>query len=1024
MMKKYMLIVVSLLITATVFNSGLFAAGTKKQAFALAKIFSNNMVLQQGKKVPVWGFASEGTKVEVSINGKSAKAETKNGKWMAYLPSMEYGGPYKLKVKTSGKTITLKNVMIGEVWIASGQSNMAWQLLKAKNGKQEVAEANHPEIRIFKVGTNLEKTEALDDLASCQQWDLCTPKSAANFSAVAYFFGRELQNNKKVAIGLIKTAVGGTKAELWISKDKCPPFKGRKNRRGIIKGPGFHYKAMINPLIPFACRGFIWYQGESNAADKEKYQKTFEVLINDWRERWGEELPFLFVQLANFKAHSKERFDGPWARLREAQFKTLQLPKTGMVTTIDIGNPDNIHPKNKQEVGRRLALVAEHVAYGNNKVVYSGPVFREFKIKENKMEISFDHIGSGLKSKTPLLKGFAIAGKDKKFSVAKAKIKSDRVIVWNDSIAKPVYVRYAFSNNPEVSLYNKEGLPALPFRSDAPAHVTENDNADGVSAGVHDYEDPTKGRDLTSRKKRTLIKYTLPKELKDGINIASLEDAECDKGAIMNLVQNIEKGKYDKIDSLLIVHKGKLILEEYFNSGKIEQPHLQMSITKSVVACAMGKAIELGFVKSEDDLILDYLPSVDKSKLQPGVAKIRIKDILTMRSGLNYKEKNAKQKINRAKSRKEHINRILTKSQALTPGKVFKYKSTDPDLAGHIIANTTGMNVEQFVKTNIFNPMGIGPYAWSNSSSTLSKCAAGLDLRSRDMLKLGLMIRDNGRFNGKQILPEAWIKKMIKTQYKNPSYPHSYGYFWWTHSFNVGGKKLFCHSARGALGQFIYYVPSIDLLVVFTSTNRKNMKLPFQIMEQELLPAFLHPDKNTVFTPTAIKTKPISPASEAIKQKGNILYEDNMRQGWKLRKSKFTSGKATVKLSSEAKIDLSVKPIGDKFLFVTLRKKIKPTIIIPGNFEIKLKFKYNGSINAISVALFGEGRLSQSKAISLANIPKDGQWHEVLIKSQHLRSRPKGRKVKKLIRIIFGIGSKKPVSGTIKFGKLQIRSVH
>ncbi len=557
---------------------------------------------------------------------------------------------------------------------------------------------------------------------------------------------------------------------------------------------------------------------------------------------------------------------------------------------------------------------------------------------------------------------------------------------------------------------------------------SDNNNADGVSAGVHDYADPTKGRDLTPRKTRNLVKYTLPKDLKDGIEIASLADAKCDHGAIMNLVKNIEKGKYKKIDSMLIVYHGKLILEEYFNSGKIDQPHLLMSITKSVVSCAMGKAIELGFVKSEDDLILDYLPSVDKSKLQPGVAKIRIKDILTMRSGLNYKEENAKQKMNQAKSKKEHIRLILTMSQALTPGKVFKYKSTDPDLAGHIIANTTGMNVAQFVKINIYDPMGIGPYKWENGSSTLSKCAAGLDLRSRDMLKLGLMIRDGGRFNGKQILPEAWVKKMIKTQYKNPTYPHSYGYFWWTHNFEVDGKKLFCHSARGALGQFIYYIPSIDLLVVFTSTNRKKaMKLPFKIMEQELLPAFIYPDKNTPFKPAITQEKPSTqvdkPKIAPTSSNGNILYEDNMQQGWKLKKSKFTAGEATVEFTPEAKISLSVKPIGDKFLFVTLRKNFK-AITMPENFIIKLQIQHTGNTAIpLSIALFDEKRSSLSKRLKLVNTSKDGKWDEVVIKSQQLRARPKGSKFQKLIRIVFGVGSKKTISGTIKLGKLQIVAV-
>lgn len=455
-----------LIILTLVLGGNLFA-GKNEQGLRVAKIFSTNMVLQQGKKIPIWGFASDGAKIEVSINGKKAEAIAKDGKWKTELTPMEYGGPFKLIVKSNKKTLILKNVMIGEVWIASGQSNMAMFVAKVKNGKKEVAEANHPGIRLFKVTVNPDERSPLDDLERCQPWTMCTPQSVKKFSAVAYFFGRELQGNKKVAIGIILTAVGGTKAELWISKEKAPTFKGKKNRRGVTKGSGFHYNAMINPLIPFACRGFIWYQGESNAGDKEKYQKTFEALINDWRARWKENLPFLFVQLANFKARSKEEFDGSWARLREAQFKTLRLPKTGMATAVDIGNPDDIHPKNKQEVGKRLALVAEKIAYGNDEIVYSGPIFLRQKIKDNKIELSFNNVGSGLNSKEAELQGFYISGEDKKFISAKAEIKGSKVIVWSEKIQHPMYVRYAFCNNPKISLYNKEGLPALPFRTDS-----------------------------------------------------------------------------------------------------------------------------------------------------------------------------------------------------------------------------------------------------------------------------------------------------------------------------------------------------------------------------------------------------------------------------------------------------------------------------------------------------------------------------------------------------------------------------
>lgn len=440
------------------------------QAFEPSKIFTDHMVLQQGKELPVWGFADDGTEISVTFNKTTKKASTKDGKWMVRFPKMDYGKNHEMKISDGESEVLLKNIAIGEVWIASGQSNMAFMVKTSIQVEDALKLPANPDIRLFKSGHNSDPTETLQQFAHTQGWVPATPDVVKRYSAVAYYFARELQKNKGVTIGMIQASVGGTAAEVWISEKNCPPgYAAPKNKRGISKGPGFHHKAMINPIIPFACRGFIWYQGESNAGNAGEYETTFSTLIKDWRASWDEELPFLFVQLANYQARSEDLFDGPWARLREAQFNTLKLPHTGMATAIDLGNPKDIHPKNKFDVGYRLSLVADALVYGNKETVYSGPVFKKQKIQNEKIMLTFDHLGDGLTvkgDKGGKLEGFAIAGEDKKWQWADAQIKGDTVMLSNTSISKPLYVRYGFANDPTLSLYNKNGLPALPFRTD------------------------------------------------------------------------------------------------------------------------------------------------------------------------------------------------------------------------------------------------------------------------------------------------------------------------------------------------------------------------------------------------------------------------------------------------------------------------------------------------------------------------------------------------------------------------------
>ncbi|MBI1930030.1 sialate O-acetylesterase [Candidatus Poribacteria bacterium] len=474
-----------------------------------AGIFTDNLVLQQGIEVPIWGTGEPGEKVTVALNAQTKVCTTQNdGRWMVKLDPLKAGGPFELMI-TGENTITLKNVLVGEVWVCAGQSNMEWPVNDSANSTEEIANANYPQIRLFTVPRRAANTPQNDVNG---EWQQCSPATIGNFSAVAYFFGRELQKSINVPIGLIHTSWGGTRAELWTSRralESEPELKGiidgykqkltayakamvtyqkvlEKHNRAVAKAkekgkkpppdptppkapgkePSTLYNGMIAPLLPYAIRGVIWYQGESNAGGASRYRSLFPAMIKNWREDWGQgAFPFLFVQLANFIDRKPEPSESLWAELREAQLMARSVPKTAMVVTIDIGDAKDIHPKNKQEVGRRLSLTAQAIAY-DKKIVYSGPIYKSMQLEGSKVRLSFDHIGSGLEAKGEKLTGFAIAGKNRKFVWADARIEGNTVVVWSDQVSKPVAVRYAWADNPECNLYNKEGLPASPFRTD------------------------------------------------------------------------------------------------------------------------------------------------------------------------------------------------------------------------------------------------------------------------------------------------------------------------------------------------------------------------------------------------------------------------------------------------------------------------------------------------------------------------------------------------------------------------------
>ncbi len=638
----------------------------------LPAMFSDNMVLQQHSKIPIWGTAPVGSKVTVQLQQQMKTTKTSaEGKWRVNLEAMPAGGPHRLVV-SGADTITFNNVMIGEVWLCSGQSNMEMPLVstwaKVENFAAEVAAANFSNLRLF-IAKRAKSTKPQTEVAS-EGWKVCDPNSVKDFSATAYFFGRHLQQKLGVPVGLMQSAWGGTVVEAWTSsaslktipdiagfvrtlettardsifdpkifeaklaewyralekKDATtqgsrawssaeyddfawqsmslpqkweraglPGFDGllwyRKSfdvpasfvgqaltlelgpiddydwtffngtpigatpsynaprryqvpselvrpgknmiairvldtggdgglygrpeqlklmkdssaalalagewryKAGLVlqelplppsaptspNRPMVLYNAMIAPLAPYALRGAIWYQGESNAGRAYQYRELFPLLIKDWRKQWQQgDFPFLFVQLANYRGVNVEPVEDDWAELREAQTMTLALPNIGMAVTIDLGDANDIHPGNKQEVGNRLALNARALVYGE-KIVYSGPNYKAMKIEGNRIRLFFDHAEDGLAAKHgEALKGFAIAGADKKFVWANAKIEGNAVIVSHANVAQPVAVRYAWSINPACNLYNQAGLPASPFRTDNWPEVTRNAHVNRV----------------------------------------------------------------------------------------------------------------------------------------------------------------------------------------------------------------------------------------------------------------------------------------------------------------------------------------------------------------------------------------------------------------------------------------------------------------------------------------------------------------------------------------------------------------
>jgi sialate O-acetylesterase len=475
------------------------------------KVFSDHAILQREAPIRVWGWADPGEQVTVSFHDQKQSTTTDGlGEWRVTFMPERAGGPYTLTVQASN-TVTVSDILVGDIWFASGQSNMEMPLkgfpgsAVVKNGDQEIANSNQPQIRLLRVHQR-PSDHPLPDLQDADEvWTLCTPETAANFSAVAYFFGREIQQRENVPVGLIDSTWGGTPAEAWTSMDGIsadaslmPVFqewsemanetadltalKAQEKREDDAAKqanlplpshpwhpnpaswmPANLYNGMIAPFINFQIKGVIWYQGEANTSKERApmYSKVFPTLITDWRSKWAEgNFAFLYVQISSFKANAMEN----WGIVRDAQRRTLSFTNTGMAVTLDVGDPDNVHPADKQTVGHRLALAARDIVYGEH-IEDSGPLFRQATPEGAHIRVWFDH-AEGLKVKGDSLGGFEVAGDDHRFFPATARIEGTTIVVNGPTVKVPRFVRYAWANVPNADLFNGADLPASTFSSE------------------------------------------------------------------------------------------------------------------------------------------------------------------------------------------------------------------------------------------------------------------------------------------------------------------------------------------------------------------------------------------------------------------------------------------------------------------------------------------------------------------------------------------------------------------------------
>lgn len=866
---------------------------TSRAEVILPKIFSNNMVLQRQLPVPIWGTADAGEAVRVTFAGQSKKTKAdSDGNWMVRLDPLTTSSQEKTLLVEGKNRLELSSVLVGEVWLCSGQSNMADSFNSSKN--------RHIEPEYFQKGL------AGMRVSTRLGWTGIDEKTQRSISRVGFYFGERLHRELDVPIGLILRYNSGTPIQAWIPKDDSEVIR---KRLGIPEGwndvqtnrnPGVQFADKIEPIIPVCFRGAIWYQGERNAKAQTgyEYRQLLPFMIGNWRKQFSgraklpeRKFPFYYVQVPT------QDVTGEWPWLRDAMRRALATTEnTGMAVFYDHG--PSLHPHDKRYAGERLALWALAKDYDRSDRTYSGPLLKGVEIRGDTAQLSFDHVGDGLNNPSgddSSLDFFEIAAENGKYVSAKAKIVGDQVHVTSPQISKPKYVRYLFRKSepdPAISLVNSAGLPASSFITDdfkpprepitqaqprkqlsevelarrkanriakrtlqhespgKPSQI-QSMKKDGINAPIESDELAPEIPDLTSADISFAKEQHLPdlerpfldiapEDMADGIEVGELGLDSGNKEMILAFASEIAAGKHGEVDSLLIHHDGRLIFESYYRRGRANYPHYQMSITKSYTAMALGRAIQLGYLKMSDldRPVLDFLKDIDRSKLAAGCDTITLNDALNMHSGIRVdKETVAKlRKVSGALKGQGQIQAYFENTTPITAqSKQYKYQSSDPSMVMQVIETVVPGTARGFVSKELLQPMGISNFGWQDDVSGLPKSAAGSSMRSRDMIKWGLLVQSGGQWDGEQLIPADFVKIATSKIHTNPQ-DTSYGFFWWRNSVDVDGKTYDMKSGRGAGGQFIMMIDELDLIIAITSHN-KGMGGMLKTAPQRIIPA-------------------------------------------------------------------------------------------------------------------------------------------------------------------------------------------
>ena len=930
---------------------------TARADVRVPRLFGDNMVLQQRVKNAIWGWADaeETITVEASWGARASTRADAQGRWKLYLETPAHSLQHVLTIRGKN-TLEFQNVAVGEVWICAGQSNMGWKLANTFHAEETIKTAAAPGLRIFKSAREHWHEPLTENRDLLCRWKPSTPESAAETSAVAYYFGKTLHDALGVPVGIIQRAYAGTPIEGWMpweiqradpraqehkrrldeSADRQIRNRGETREKALAEFqqalahynaqvaagetmvnqfkpltppiitkpanlghqyPAHMFHAMIQPIQPFGIRGIIWYQGERNSKNVPQafhYRQQLTQLIQHYRKRWHAlsdgnvplDFPFQFTQLPSWnppQVNPVEGAEAPWAVNREAmRLVANEVPNARMAVAIDTGDAVELHPKNKRPLGLRHAYLALKHTYGKP-IVSRGPRYRQYTVDGDQIILEFDSVGSGLRAaRLGKLDAFAIAGADRKWYWAVAELTEGKVILSAPQVKAPVAARYAWAMNPSQRnlLYNREGFPASPFRTDPwplfdatldeIVEVTKPEKPAGYQAV--DWERPTMHVALPSSASQTGaldnglapevtdlsaddVSYALeaqlpdlkkpfidlsPADRDDGLTPSSLTQTASDQ--LLQFAHEIAAGRHGKIDSLLVHHDGNLVFESYFRRGRINYPHYQMSITKSYTAFAIGRAIQLGHLSMNDlnKPVMEFLKQLDRKRLAEGAEKITLAEVLNMRSGIRVpREKITELRRDRTALRGQRQAQAYLQYSAKIPPAPheFKYQSSDPSLAMQVLDAVVPGSARDFIERELLAPLGISNFAWQDDVSGLPKSAAGCSMRSRDMVKWGLLIRQEGKWNGEQFLPVEFVHRAISRLHTNRR-GDSYGYFWWRHEHPLGERSLDCISGRGAGGQFILIFPEVKLVTVVTA-HQQGMGKMLHTVPEKIVPVFM-----------------------------------------------------------------------------------------------------------------------------------------------------------------------------------------